>query len=289
MSRQVSYIKGDTMYHQRMRRMETETPCGIVPRMTEIVDGKKIAENVYARLPKKHLKLGILVGEKNPVIDSFVRIKEKAALRLGVELVREELAEGAATAEAVAAVHTLAAKTDGIIVQLPLPSQIKVEKVLAAIPADKDVDGISSAPIVRPPVAEAVKEILEYANIAVKGKRAVVVGSGRLVGKPCASLLKELGATVQILTHNDSLDALKDADIVVLGAGEPGLVQPEHLKNSVVLIDAGTSETGGKVKGDADPLCAEKASVFTPVPGGVGPIAVAVIFKNLYELVELSK
>ena len=274
------------MYHQRMRRMETETPCGIVPRMTEIVDGKKIADNVYARLPKKYLKLGILVGEKNPVIDSFVRIKEKAAQRLGVELVREELHEGAATAEAVAAVISLSATTDGIIVQLPLPSHIDAEQVLAAIPPEKDVDGISQNPIVRPPVAEAVKEILEFARIDVHGKIAVVVGSGRLVGKPCASLLKELGASVQVLTHNDSLDALKDADIIVLGAGEPGLVQPEHLKKGVILIDAGTSETGGKVKGDADPACAEIASVFTPVPGGVGPIAVAMIFKNLFELAK---
>ncbi len=266
--------------------MGVETPCGIVPRMANVINGKKIAEDVYACLPKKHLKLGILVGEKNSVIDSFVRIKERAAERLGVELVREELAEGAATASAVAAVHALAEKTDGIIVQLPLPSQISVEEVLSAIPANKDVDGISFAPIVRPPVAEAVKEILESANVEVKGKRAVVVGSGRLVGKPCASLLQELGATVRILTRNDLLDALRDADIVVLGAGEPGLVQPQHLKNGVILIDAGTSETGGKVKGDADSACAEVASVFTPVPGGVGPIAVAMIFKNLFDLAK---
>ena len=252
-----------------------------------ILDGRTIAEGVYARLPKRPLKLGILVGEKNPVIDSFVKIKEKAAQRLGVELVREELAEGAATAEAVAAAHSLAAKTDGIIVQLPLPPQIDVEKVLAAIPPEKDVDGISPHPIIRPPVAEAVKEILEYASVDTKGKRAVVVGSGRLVGKPCASLLKELGADVAILGRNDSLEQLKDADIIILGAGEPGLVRPEQVKKGVVIIDAGTSETGGKVKGDADPACAEIASVFTPVPGGVGPIAVAMIFKNLFELARV--
>ena len=264
--------------------------------MVVFINGKEIAEKVIARLPKKPLKLGILVGEKNPVIDSFVRIKEKAALRLGVELVREELRGGAATAETVAAVHALAAKTDGIIVQLPLPQHISVEEVLAAIPPEKDVDGISAAPIVRPPVAEAVKEILESANVEVNGKNAVVVGAGRLVGKPCASLLTELGATVRVLTHADSLDVLKYADIIVLGAGEPGLVKPEHLKKSVVLIDAGTSDlpaapggaaqagTGRKIVGDADPACAEIASVFTPVPGGVGPIAVAMIFKNLFEL-----
>ncbi|MFZ2886375.1 MAG: bifunctional 5,10-methylenetetrahydrofolate dehydrogenase/5,10-methenyltetrahydrofolate cyclohydrolase [Minisyncoccia bacterium] len=254
-----------------------------------IVDGRAIAEGVYLHLReegKVGLTLGILVGEKNPVIDSFVRIKEKAAERLEVELIREELNVGATTADAVAAVRMLAAKTNGIIVQLPLPSRIDVEKVLAAIPPEKDVDGISSAPKVRPPVAEAVKEILEFAGVDVNGKNAVVVGSGRLVGRPCASLLKELGASVTILGKADSLDALKNADIVILGAGEPGLVKPEHLKQGVVLIDAGTSESSGKIAGDADPTCAEVASIFTPVPGGVGPIAVAMIFKNLFDLAK---
>lgn len=259
-----------------------------------IIEGRTIAESVYARLPKKALKLGIIVGEASPVIDSFVKIKQRAAERLGVELVREELAADAATTDAVAAVIALAAKTDGIIVQLPLPQRINVEEVLAAIPPEKDVDGISSSPIVRPPVAEAVKEILEFAHVDVKGKKAIVVGSGRLVGKPCASLLTELGASVTVLTHGDSMDALKDADIVVLGAGETGLVQPKHLKDGVVLIDAGTSDSpageGGsasrRIAGDADPACAEKAFVFTPVPGGVGPVAVAMIFKNLFELAK---
>ena len=253
-----------------------------------IVDGRVIAEGVYARLPKKALKLGIIVGEASPVIDSFVKIKQRAAERLGVELVREELPEGAATADAVAAVIALAAKTDGIIVQLPLPKQIDVEEVLAAIPPEKDVDGISAAPMVRPPVAEAIREILEFAHIDAKGKKTVVVGSGRLVGKPSASLLKELGASVRVLTHGDSLDALKDADIVILGAGETGLVKPEHLKKGVILIDAGTSETSGKIAGDAEASCADVASIFTPVPGGVGPIAVAMIFKNLFVLAEKS-
>jgi methylenetetrahydrofolate dehydrogenase (NADP+)/methenyltetrahydrofolate cyclohydrolase len=251
-----------------------------------IIDGKQIAEGVYARIPRTPLRLGIVIGEKNPVIDSFVAIKKRAAERLGVELVREELREGAATAEAVAAVSALAAKTDGIIVQLPLPSQIDVAAVLAAIPPEKDVDGISAAPIVRPPVAEAMKEILEFAAIDARGKKAVVVGSGRLVGKPCASLLAELGADVHMVVHGDSLDVLIDADIVVLGAGESGLVKPEMLKKGVVLIDAGTSESAGKMTGDADAACADIASVFTPVPGGVGPIAVAMIFKNLVRLAE---
>lgn len=251
------------------------------------IDGKEIAEGVYARLraeDRGDLSLGILVAEENPVIESFVRIKEKAAEKLGVQLVRKELSHGASTKDAVAAVGELSRSCDGIIVQLPLPETIDTDVVLSAIPPEKDVDGISASPIVRPPVAEAVAEILMFTGTEVRGKIAMVVGSGRLVGAPAAALLALHGADVEVLTRGDSLERLKDADIVVLGAGDPGLVKPEHLKAGVVLIDAGTSEAGGKLAGDADPLCADVASVFTPVPGGVGPIAVAMIFKNLFDL-----
>lgn len=256
-----------------------------------ILDGRALAERIYASLrPQSHnraggqITLGVVLAGGSAVTDSFVRIKEKAAERLGVILVRIELPLGATTEMAQAAVRDLAVRTDGLIVQLPLMPDIESDAVLGVIPGSKDVDGISREARVRPPVAAAVEEILMSELVPTRGKKAVVVGSGRLVGAPSARLLSELGAEVRVLEKGDSLDALKDADIVVLGAGEPGLVKPEHLKEGVVLIDAGTSESGGKVKGDADPACAEKASLFTPVPGGVGPIAVAMIFKNLFEL-----
>lgn len=99
-------------------------------------------------------------------------------------------------------------------------------------------------------------------------------------------MLAEMGARVTSIGRGDSLDPLKEADIIVLGAGEPGLVRPGHIKDGVVLIDAGTSESSGKIAGDADPACADKAALFTPVPGGVGPVAVAMIFKNLLALTK---
>ncbi len=122
----------------------------------------------------------------------------------------------------------------------------------------------------------------------IAGKKAVIVGAGKLVGKPSAELLTTLGANITFVTeHAGSLEELKDADIAVLGAGNPGFIKPEMLKPGIVLIDAGTSEAaGGKLMGDADPACANMASVFTPVPGGIGPIAIAMIFKNLFELAK---
>ena len=140
------------------------------------------------------------------------------------------------------------------------------------------------------PVAGAIEEILERSTIDVRGKKCVVVGAGKLVGAPAAYLMRRLGSDVSVVTlESGSLDELKTADIVILGAGNPGFVTPEMIKEGVVLIDAGTSEQGGKVRGDADPACSEKAALFTPVPGGLGPIAVAMIFKNLLDLIEKNK
>lgn len=252
-----------------------------------IIDGKAIAEEIYAGLRFSQPRtLGIVVGTANPVTDSFVRIKQKAADRLGITLTEERLAADATTARAIEAVAALARTADGVIVQLPLPPQIDVEAVVAALPPEQDVDGISRAPLVRPPVAEAVREILARTHVDPHGKHAVVIGSGRLVGAPVAALLAHLGAEVRVLTLGDSLDPLKDANIIVSGAGKPGLITPEYIRDGVVLIDAGTSESEGRVAGDADSACALKASVFTPVPGGVGPIAVAMIFSNLRKLAK---
>jgi methylenetetrahydrofolate dehydrogenase (NADP+)/methenyltetrahydrofolate cyclohydrolase len=236
-----------------------------------IINGKHIAEETVASLGDslRGKKLGIVVGTQDAATESFIKIKTRVAERLGVEVVRGELSD-------------LVNTCDGIIVQLPHPN---ADALIAQIPPEKDLDAIGAKSMVRTPVAEAISEILVRGNVSALQKKAVVVGKGRLVGAPAAELLKELGAHVEVVTQSEgSLAALKDADIVVLGAGEPGLVKPEMLKEGVVLIDAGTSEAAGKLAGDADPACAEVASIFTPVPGGIGPIAVAMIFRNMLEL-----
>lgn len=259
-----------------------------------IVDGKAIAEDLYTELEKRRalikraVQLGIVVAGIDPVIESFVGIKMRCAKRLDIDMPRVDLDAGADTEDIIDAVRKLAPDVDGLIVQLPLPKNVDVNAALSAIPDDKDVDAISPlAELIEAPVALAVVEILQRSGIDLKGKRAVVVGAGRLVGAPTAKLLKKLGASVSMFTLEEgSIEDLKDADIVVSGAGNPGFIKPEHIKEGVALIDAGTSELSGKVVGDCDPACAEKAAVFTPVPGGVGPVAVAMIFKNLFDLIE---
>src|SRR3989344_984064 len=194
-----------------------------------LVDGKKIAEDIIAGLgvSLRGKLLAIVVGTQDSATDSFIKIKSRVAQRLGVEVVRGELDE-------------LIKTCDGVIVQLPIPNS---EALLTALPPEKDVDALGLAPLVLAPVAGAIAEVLLRAGLlegnpdARSGPRlkrrgrAVVVGAGRLVGAPAAKLLRELGAKVEVVTSGEGhLMSLKTADIVVLGAGEPGLIKPEMLK-----------------------------------------------------------
>ena len=263
-----------------------------------IIDGKKIAEEIYSELSDfftaHPAKLGIVVVGENPVIASFVRIKERSAARLGIEMVRRDLPDGVPEADVVSALKELSKRCDAVIPQLPMP-ELDIDTILRAVPKEKDVDALNPTiseedRLVHAPVALAVVEILRRSNIEIIGARAVVVGEGRLVGAPSAWLLEQLGADVSIFSlKKGSIDDLKEADIVVSGVGKPGLIKPEHLKKGMALIDAGASEQGGVIKGDAESACAEIASIFTPVPGGVGPVAVAMIFRNLETLIRESE
>jgi methylenetetrahydrofolate dehydrogenase (NADP+) / methenyltetrahydrofolate cyclohydrolase len=262
-----------------------------------IFDGKAFAarrreELIIIREMLGEVSLGVVVSSNDPVTSAFVRIKEKNAAMLGVTLVRYVVSDNAHVNEVCAAIGD-ASKESGVIVQLPIPG-IRAEVVLDAIPEDKDVDALSPKMVARfqggdvsliPPVAAAIRQIVEDTHLSVTDKNVVVVGKGRLVGAPCAELLRQFGAHVSILDdHDDLVTKTRTADIIVLGAGSPHLLKPEMIKEGVAIFDAGTSEAGGVVVGDADPACSEKASFFTPVPGGIGPVAVVEIFSNLFKL-----
>ncbi|MBU6310822.1 bifunctional 5,10-methylenetetrahydrofolate dehydrogenase/5,10-methenyltetrahydrofolate cyclohydrolase [Patescibacteria group bacterium] len=250
-----------------------------------LIHGHSIAESRLHELQLERSKLGpltlsIVVMQEDAVTNSFLKIKRRVAERLGV---------------AVVYVPTLAeAVGDGVILQLPLPLGVDQDVERNKIPFMKDVDGLSDAAFEAfcrgefppPPVARALDDILKLYDISYKDKQVVVVGKGRLVGAPAAELFRQRGAHVTVLERGAPLDVVREADILVLGAGSPGLITPELIHPGVVILDAGTSESAGKVVGDADPRCAERASLMTAVPGGVGPIAVVEIFANLFELVR---
>ncbi len=258
-----------------------------------IIDGRAISKEVLEEV-RAHLAGPCTVRAVTVAPDaatrSYLRIKMKAAEAAGMTLDVAELEPGATTEECIAAVEAPGA--DAVIVQLPLPAHIDEARALAAIPPEFDADVLSpaarapgSAGALVPPVAAAVEEILARGGVEASGARAVVIGKGRLVGAPVAERLAALGASVSSYDEHDfDPAALMAAQIIVSGAGVPGLIRPEMLCSGVALIDAGTSEQGGALVGDADPACAAVAGLFTPVPGGIGPVTVACLLRNAAEL-----
>jgi len=265
------------------------------------IDGTKIAEDMAKALAERVKalprapRLCALYAAPTFATTRFLAIKKARARSIGITLDAIELGSGIDTAGVVAAVTRAAGEYEGVLVQLPFPSPVDVEAVLAAVPYVCDVDGIGSEAVRRlahgdtevlPPVVGAIRAIARSEGVDFSGMRAVVVGAGRLVGQPAAVWLRQQGAKVVVLTEEtkDLAAETTRADVLVLGAGVPGLIRPEMVKEGVLLFDAGTSEAAGKLVGDADPACAERAALFTPVPGGIGPITVSVIFENLLAL-----
>lgn len=269
-----------------------------------IVDGRAIAGTLLFDVRKDVEQLPVrivvraIVVTPSPATESYLATKAARAEEAGMHLEVVKLPDEATTEDVIRAVE--APGCDALIVQLPLPGSIDTQKVLDAIPLKKDADVLSSSAYARfkegtadalvPPVAGAVAHILETSGVEPRGMNAVVIGQGRLVGEPAATWLTQAGATVTVLTRESTdRSALARADLIVAGAGVANLIRPEDIKEGVVLIDAGTSESDGAIVGDADPACSDRASVFTPVPGGVGPVAVACLFKNVARLVLNNK
>lgn len=262
-----------------------------------LVDGKTIAAEIYADI-SNHLKkssrhpcMAVFACAPNIETKKYLELKQKRAMELGIDVLHIELDREITTEQAVAAVSEPREANDGVLVQLPFPPQVDIDKVLAAIPSELDIDAMNycgEQTDVLPPVVGAIAEIAKRHSIGFAGKNVVVVGRGRLVGKPAAFWAKAEGADVTIIDKNTENTAvvLRQADIIISGAGVPGLITPDKIKEGVAIFDAGTSEEGGVLKGDADPTCADKASLFTPVPGGIGPVTIAVLLRNLVQLSE---
>jgi methylenetetrahydrofolate dehydrogenase (NADP+)/methenyltetrahydrofolate cyclohydrolase len=258
-----------------------------------IIDGKKIAQEIEASLQEKLAHFPpktvcfIMFGD-DAASKKFVEMKSAVAIRLNIAVDILEVPAPVSTSHAIQVVaEAVEKKYDGIVVQLPLPEGVDMARVLDTVPANMDIDALSSHATKTAPVALAVETILAHESISLVEKNIVVVGNGALVGKPVAARLHERGFQPAILEKEmDPVawrKALIQADIVITGAGVPGLIKPDMIKDGVVLIDAGTSESAGKLVGDVDPACATKASYMTPVPGGVGPVTVISLFQNLLD------
>tara|TARA_B100000745_G_scaffold281651_2_gene214488 strand:- start:4205 stop:4996 length:792 start_codon:yes stop_codon:yes gene_type:complete len=261
-----------------------------------IVDGKALAReisdvlSVQIRECKKVPVLGILMIAPTPETKSFVRIKKKKAEELGIEVLEKELSENVSQEEVERELKELISSTDGVVLQQPIPSHLNNEVLCSLISAEKDIDALTDKSVHISPVAGAIKEILEKYEVETKEVPAVVIGSGKLVGVPAAKLLKELGALVTVMTKETGIDAeiLKGAKIIVSGAGRANLITKDMVSNDAIVIDAGTSESRGAIVGDVDKDCYESVALVSPVPGGVGPLTVVSLFKNLAKSASCS-
>ncbi|KKT38287.1 MAG: Bifunctional protein FolD [Parcubacteria group bacterium GW2011_GWA1_44_13] len=265
-----------------------------------LVDGNKIAKTLEEKLATELLfstpkKVCFVVFGGNTATEQFVKMKSRVAERVGIFVEVKKYPNIKTTAEAVKEVRALGEKDyDGIVVQLPLTQGIDTQQVLDAIPPLKDIDVLGTVAKESyengkinktPPVAQAVHEILETHNSSLKGKKIVVAGHGRLVGEPVHLMFKRMKVTHDVVdiktSDEEKLSLFKNADIIISGMGVPHGIKLNMIKKGVVLIDAGTSEQAGKLVGDIDPECEKVASFMTPVPGGVGPITIVSLLRNL--------
>ena len=263
-----------------------------------LMDGKALAERIRAEVADEVAELGglglatVLVGD-DPASHVYIRGKHAAAEaagiraldhRLDTEVTEEELLELVAALNGDDAV-------DGILVQLPLPQHVDEARVIGAVEPVKDVDGFHPWNAGQlylgrqghvPATPLGIMELLREYGVATAGARAVVVGRSPIVGKPVALLLLQANATVTVC-HSRTQDLARetlDADILVAAVGLPGLISPDMVKQGATVIDVGQNRTDAGLVGDVDPGVAERAALLTPVPGGVGPMTIALLLRS---------
>jgi methylenetetrahydrofolate dehydrogenase (NADP+)/methenyltetrahydrofolate cyclohydrolase len=282
-----------------------------------IIDGKaaglKIRGEVKARTQEMRERgivpcLAVVLAGEDPASLSYVSAKEKALAEAGMESRDIRIPAAGTEAELLALVDKLNRdeKVHGILVQLPLPKHINEDRVITAIDPAKDVDGfhpvsvgnmVLGRPGFLPCTPHGVLVLLRALNIPLSGAHAVVVGRSNIVGKPLANLLtrRDVNATVTVC-HTGTTDLARytlDADILIAAAGKPGLIKPGMVKPGAAVIDVGVNrvpdpaaKTGYRLCGDVDFASAERAGYITPVPGGVGPMTIAMLLRNVADAAE---
>lgn len=278
------------------------------PKTAQILDGKALAERIYADLKQRIQALqpqigrapglAVLMVGDSPASAAYVRNKERACAKVGIASFGQHFPANTSLAELEKVIQALNQddRVDGILVQLPLPEHLDAVALLHQIDPDKDADGlhpvnlgrlVRGEPGLRSCTPSGVMRLLQEYQIALKGKQVVVVGRSILVGKPLALMLLEADATVTIAhSRSQNLPAItKSADILISAVGRPGLITDVMVKHSAVVVDVGINrvedDKGSRLVGDIDFQSVQSVAQFiTPVPGGVGPMTVAMLLQN---------
>lgn len=280
--------------------------------MASLLEGRPIAEKIKQDLKAQIQQLGrkltlasIQVGE-NQASEVYIKSQKKAAENLGVEYQLHKLNQATTEEELIKFIQKLSAdkSVNGIIVQMPLPQGIDYKKISQFILPEKDIEGMHPANIgkiifgranILPCTAAAVMELLKATGVDLYGKDAVVVGHSEIVGKPAALLLLDKFATVSVCHIGTSKagklqEYVSRAEVLVVAAGRPGLIKGEWIKEGAIVVDVGINRVADKIVGDVEFEEAQKrASWITPVPGGVGPLTVTMLLRNLVEAAKLQE
>jgi methylenetetrahydrofolate dehydrogenase (NADP+)/methenyltetrahydrofolate cyclohydrolase len=227
-------------------------------------------------------RLAIVMTDDNPVIQVYVRLKQRYGEDIGVEVDIHHVKQAE-----VQELLNMLSKDDSvhaIIVQLPLEDPSQTDELVNLVPAAKDVDGLGQAPAFDPATPLAILWLLSGYNIDLPGKDIVLVGKGKLVGAPLEKMLQASGLTPRVLVKEtpDVPGEVRKADIIITATGVAGLIKPDMLKTGAVVIDAGVASEGGKTVGDVAPEVFERDDLtITPTKGGVGPLTVTALFENV--------
>jgi methylenetetrahydrofolate dehydrogenase (NADP+)/methenyltetrahydrofolate cyclohydrolase len=272
--------------------------------LAKLLEGKPIAEKIkeelkleVAGMKKKPVLVSIMVGD-NAGAEAYVKQQKKNAESLGIEYQFQKLGADTSESALFETIGKLNAdpSVHGIIIQMPLPQQIDYKKISQFIAPDKDIEGMHPANIGKivfgkaklvPCTVQAVMELLQATGVDLYGKETVVVGHSEIVGKPLALLLLEKFATTTVCHIGTSKagkleEHVKRAEVLIVAVGKAGLIKGEWVKEGAIVIDVGINRVGDKIVGDVEFETAEKrASMITPVPGGVGPLTVTMLMRNL--------
>lgn len=264
-----------------------------------LLDGRKIAEKIYEEIRQTMKKTGVhpglaalLVGD-DPSSQLYVNLKGKVAKDLGFYFKKIQLAKNVSPQKVITAIQRCNTdkKIHGFLVQLPLPHQFKKDDILQYIDSQKDIDCIGSQQFlafatgdrtIQPPTAQAVIELLSSIHVSPSGLFTVIIGDG-FFGRQIALRLLNEDATVLLANSKtrNLAHITKQADIVITALGKPGFLTGSMIKKGAIVVDVGITKRGGKVLGDVDfNLVSKKVRAVTPVPGGVGPLTVALLMKN---------
>lgn len=278
--------------------------------MTYIIDGKKISDEIKTEVRQKtdalrekgiEITLAVIQVGNNPASTVYVRNKKKACEVVGIRSLSYEIPEETTEEDLLALIDDLNKRADvnGILLQLPLPAHIDEDKMLLAIAPEKDVDGfhpmnVGALCIGRPGYVSCtpagIIQLLKRSGIEIAGKECVIIGRSNIVGKPMAHLLLAENATVTV-AHSKTKDlkaVASRADILVVAVGRPNMITADYVKEGAVVIDVGINRNAeNKLCGDVDfASVAPKCSAITPVPGGVGPMTIAMLMKNCADSVK---